>query len=86
MGITTSLAGSPRMNAIMIKPSSPSRWPKGSKNDAIWSSTLLPPTNTLPRIHVTTPAGAATTSARVSTFKDLSLELSRMVFQICGRR
>ncbi|MNY44086.1 hypothetical protein D3C86_1790820 [compost metagenome] len=86
IGSTISLAGSPRIKAIIMKPSSPSKFAKGSKKAAIWFSTLSPPTITLPSIQVRIPAGAATTIARVSTFRDFSLEVIRMVFQICGRR
>ncbi|MNW03536.1 hypothetical protein D3C71_1994870 [compost metagenome] len=74
------------MKAIMMKPSMPSSWAKGSKKAAIWFSTLSPPTNTFARIQVIMPAGAATTMARVNTFSDFSLEERTIVFQICGRR
>lgn len=73
IGRTISFAGSPKIKAISIKPSKPITLAKGSKNPAAWAMKLDWPIYTFANIHISIPAGAATTIALPRTNMVLSI-------------
>lgn len=85
IGITISLAGNPSMNAMRITPSSPRSLANGSRKPQQCVSRLTPPASTLASSHMTSPAGAATTTARPRTNNVLSNIERTITFPICGR-
>lgn len=86
MGMTISLAGRPRMNAIRITPSRPKKRANGSRNAVPWASSVSPPTFTFASIQIISPAGAAMTTARLNTNSVLSNMERTMTLPICGLR
>ena len=85
-GITISLAGKPRINAMRITPSSPMRRAKGSRKSAPMRRSVTSPTVTFARIQITRPAGAATAAERASTKRVRSKIERTRTFPTCGLR
>ena len=86
IGTTISLAGNPRINAMRMIPSSPMSRPAGSRTLAQAVRSEPPPTGTLAMSQITSPAGAATATARARTNSVRSQMERTMTFPTCGRR
>ena len=86
IGITISLAGKPRINAIRITPSSPISLANGSRNSAQAFNRLVSPHFILATSHISSPAGAATAAALPSTNRVRSKIDRTITFPISGRR
>lgn len=85
-GITISLAGKPRIKARRMTPSSPISCANGSKNPDACAKSVFPPTDTFAKIHITSPAGAATAMARPKTNRVLSKQDRTITFKTSGFR
>lgn len=85
-GRTISLAGSPKIKAIKITPSSPKILPNGSKNEAQMLSSVCPFIKMLALSQIINPAGIAAITALPKTNKVLSNTECIIVFKICGLR
>lgn len=72
MGITISFAGKPKINAIIITPSSPISRPNGSRKSEQYLKSEISPIYIFAIIQIKSPAGAATAAARPNTNKVLS--------------
>lgn len=72
IGITISLAGSAKINAKSMTPSSPIRAANGSKNEATMLKIDVPPMHMFANKNIIKPAGIADTTARPSTKSVLS--------------
>lgn len=86
MGITISLAGSPRINAIRITPSIPRSLAKGSRKPEQWANRVMPFTCTFAMTQIKRPAGAATAMALPSTNRVRSKMERTITLPIWGRR
>ena len=86
MGITISFAGIPSIKAKSIIPSSPRSLAKGSRNSEKRASRVMPPTVVFAKIHITSPAGAATLAALPSTKRVLSRTDRISIFPMQGLR
>ena len=86
IGITISLAGSAKINAINMTPSKPITRANGSKNSVHNSNKLVSPIMMLAIAQITIPAGAATAIARPKTNNVLSKTERIITLPICGRR
>ena len=84
IGITISLAGMPRINAIKITPSNPKRRAKGSRNRAHNASNELSPIKLFAISQMIRPAGIAATTALPSTNIVLSKTERISTLPICG--
>lgn len=84
IGITISFAGSPKINASRITPSSPKRVANGSKKAEICASRLKSPILTFANSQIIIPAGTATVTARPSTNAVRSKSERTSIFKICG--
>lgn len=73
MGMTISLAGSPRMNASRMMPSKPRYQANGSRNRAMCCKRLASEITMLAKSQITAPAGAAMMTARLRTNKVRSM-------------
>lgn len=82
IGITISLAGNPKINAIKITPSSPMSWANGSRKPEQWASSDASPMWIFAISQISNPAGAATATALPSTNKVRSKMERRMTFPI----
>ena len=72
------------MKDVRIVPSRPSTLPRGSRKSVMYLKRLSPPTLRLAIIHITAPAGKATTTARVKTDNTLVFIERIIVLNICG--
>lgn len=86
IGTTISFAGNPKINAIIITPSSPISLPKGSKKSEIYARIAVSPIFTFARIQIKSPHGAAAVQALPSTNIVLSRSERIRTFPICGLR
>ena len=84
IGITISLAGIPRINAIKITPSNPNRRAKGSKKSAQRESRELSPIKTFAISQMIRPAGIAAMTALPNTNIVLSKIERISTFPNCG--
>ena len=84
IGTTISFAGNPRMNARRITPSSPKSLANGSRKSAQCANTLTPSMYMFAVSHISSPAGAATATARLSTNRVRSKIERIMTLPICG--
>lgn len=85
MGITVSFAGNPSINAIKITPSSPIKRAGASSAVQQMLSRDAPPILTFAKIHIISPAGAATAAALPSTKSVLSKTELTIIRPIAGR-
>lgn len=72
IGITISLAGNPRMNAIRITPSSPIKRANGSRKSEQMASGVVSPTRRFAISQISIPAGIAVITALPRTKAVLS--------------
>ena len=72
------------MNARRITPSSPIKLPSGSRKSAITLRSIELPTFMFASTHITSPAGAATATARSRTKKTFSFTVCHIIFKNCG--
>lgn len=84
IGITISLAGNPRTNAISNTPSIPRKCPTPSNAEHIELRTVPSEVFMLAKSQMTSPAGAATATARRSTNSTFSFILTSTVLSILG--
>ena len=86
MGNTISLAGNPKINARRITPSKPKICANGSRKLAQILKMVCPSTEKFAISHMTSPAGAATTTARPNT-NSVLLNIERIITRpTCGTR
>ena len=86
MGMTISFAGKPRIKARSRTPSKPMSRAKGSRNSEQMVSREDPSMERFAMHQISSPAGAATETARPKTNRVRSSRERRITFPTCGMR